>query len=455
MEQRCLYSKQENFEKMELTVENPRRRQAFGCQGKAIAVLCVLLVICFVVFTAVLIVNHGKTSMELSNMKMRLEKIPVNSTKELSDLLHSIDSATSKELKTINSRLVKVSEELAETKTRFTKIQTDSRKNLSDLHDSVDSKLSTELQTIDNQLVNVTEELSNTKLRLRKIQEDSKQDLSDLRDVIDSKMAKELKTINNQLFNVSEELSETHPRLMRVEADAKKNLSDLWNSIDSTMSKKFQTIESQIHTISKELADTKQKVMIIQADSWKNLLAHLGKTEIRNLTHFLVEEVGKELAEVKKDYERFQNSLSSAQEELKNLTELFCTRCPKGWVQDQKICYFISTSSKNWRDSKKFCADQGAHLAIINSKRENKFLSNQILDIHAYWLGLSDEDEEGYWHWVDGTSLTLKFWNKGEPNDAGRHGEDCATLLDGGKWNDAPCHGEEYWICEQKCEPDL
>jgi len=44
-----------------------------------------------------------------------------------------------------------------------------------------------------------------------------------------------------------------------------------------------------------------------------------------------------------------------------------------------------------------------------------------------------------------------RFWNSGEPNNVGHHGEDCVTIYSSGHWNDATCSNSEAWICERSC----
>uniref|UniRef100_A0A8B9SEX7 C-type lectin domain-containing protein n=1 Tax=Apteryx owenii TaxID=8824 RepID=A0A8B9SEX7_APTOW len=119
---------------------------------------------------------------------------------------------------------------------------------------------------------------------------------------------------------------------------------------------------------------------------------------------------------------------------------------PSAWL----TCYFLSTVQKTWQDAKLFCDSYGSHLAIINSEQENKFLANQIMD-RQFWLGLTDMHKEGDWQWVDGSPLSLKFWNAGEPNNVGHEGEDCATLYGSGRWNDITCFDTKTWICERSC----
>ncbi|XP_010084056.1 PREDICTED: CD209 antigen-like [Pterocles gutturalis] len=118
--------------------------------------------------------------------------------------------------------------------------------------------------------------------------------------------------------------------------------------------------------------------------------------------------------------------------------EILCTRCPAGWLQFAKTCYFFSTTTKPWLEAKDFCTNFNAHLAIIDSEQENKFLANNIMETRVFWLGLTDVHKESEWQWVDGRSLSLSFWNPGEPNNVGEHGEDCATIYTTGRWNDVP-----------------
>ncbi|KAL6467104.1 hypothetical protein MHYP_G00249080 [Metynnis hypsauchen] len=72
----------------------------------------------------------------------------------------------------------------------------------------------------------------------------------------------------------------------------------------------------------------------------------------------------------------------------------------------------------------------------------------------------TDSQTEDVWKWVDNSTLTTKFWFKGEPNDYGGK-EDC--VISGYKgagservstWADFPCSHPVVGICEKKmnCE---
>uniref|UniRef100_A0A663E8B5 C-type lectin domain-containing protein n=1 Tax=Aquila chrysaetos chrysaetos TaxID=223781 RepID=A0A663E8B5_AQUCH len=119
-------------------------------------------------------------------------------------------------------------------------------------------------------------------------------------------------------------------------------------------------------------------------------------------------------------------------------------KCPAGWQQFAKTCYFFSSTTKPWLAAKDFCTNFNSHLAI-------KFLANHIMDHRVFWLGLTDMHTEGNWKWVDGSILSLSFWNSGEPNNVGHQGEDCATIYSSGHWNDATCSNAEPWVCERSC----
>ncbi|XP_062864765.1 CD209 antigen-like protein E [Trichomycterus rosablanca] len=124
-----------------------------------------------------------------------------------------------------------------------------------------------------------------------------------------------------------------------------------------------------------------------------------------------------------------------------------------GWKKFGTSFYYISTVVKNWAESRQYCRERGADLVIINSREEQEFINN--LNIKS-WIGLSDEESEGKWKWVDGSALTTAFWSQGRPNnDRNRN----CVLLDAwssgalNNWNDIPCFNTYSFICESslKC----
>ncbi|XP_042801651.1 C-type lectin domain family 4 member D isoform X2 [Panthera leo] len=77
--------------------------------------------------------------------------------------------------------------------------------------------------------------------------------------------------------------------------------------------------------------------------------------------------------------------------------------CPTGWRSFQDNCYLPLNDNKTWAKSERNCTDMGAHLVTITSEAEQNFII-QLLDRRfSYFLGLTDEDHEGQWSWVDKT----------------------------------------------------
>uniref|UniRef100_A0A668A7B0 C-type lectin domain-containing protein n=1 Tax=Myripristis murdjan TaxID=586833 RepID=A0A668A7B0_9TELE len=151
---------------------------------------------------------------------------------------------------------------------------------------------------------------------------------------------------------------------------------------------------------------------------------------------------------------QLQSSLSSMTEEKRQLKmeiERLRLKIRDGWTKFNSSCYFISSESKNWNESRQDCLRRGADLVIINSREENSFLKNFRVRL---WIGLSDLETEGEWKWVDGSSLSYTSWAEGQPDDYGGK-EDCGVLrpvYDG--WNDFPCSLGRPWICEKKTPTD-
>ncbi|XP_053086702.1 C-type lectin domain family 4 member E [Pangasianodon hypophthalmus] len=128
----------------------------------------------------------------------------------------------------------------------------------------------------------------------------------------------------------------------------------------------------------------------------------------------------------------------------------FCDSC-KGCFYFKSSFYCMSKETKSWDESRQNCSSRGADLVIINSREEQEFIVKQLGDSVA-WIGLSDRDREGEWKWVDGTPLTTKYWDSGQPGNTDH--EDCAEIYysDSNEvvWNDKTCSVKLHWICEKR-----
>ncbi|XP_006161116.1 C-type lectin domain family 17, member A isoform X2 [Tupaia chinensis] len=155
------------------------------------------------------------------------------------------------------------------------------------------------------------------------------------------------------------------------------------------------------------------------------------------------------LAGLKKDIDHVRGDMNQSLVELRSL--LHCTKvtCPDGWLPFEGKCYYFSITTKSWDGARTFCQENYSHLVIISSPAEQNFVAKVHGSPRVFWLGLSDKDHEGDWRWLDGTPVTISFWDPQEPNNL--NDEDCGSINGGGTWNDLSCFKTTYWICERKC----
>ncbi|KFM04337.1 C-type lectin domain family 17, member A, partial [Aptenodytes forsteri] len=82
------------------------------------------------------------------------------------------------------------------------------------------------------------------------------------------------------------------------------------------------------------------------------------------------------LSETQREQTRMRSGMQKYYEELQDIAALICRsvldskKCSAGWKIFEKSCYSFSTETMSWSDAKKICADQGAHLVVINSELE-------------------------------------------------------------------------------------
>ncbi len=103
--------------------------------------------------------------------------------------------------------------------------------------------------------------------------------------------------------------------------------------------------------------------------------------------------------------------------------------------------YFLTQSTNNWHGAQLEAIAAGGNLVTINNQEEQEWLNGQFP--FDYWIGLTDEEQEGNWQWVSGESITFTNWLPGQPDNWGN--EDYVhTWHGGGRWNDNTSSGQYY-----------
>ena len=112
--------------------------------------------------------------------------------------------------------------------------------------------------------------------------------------------------------------------------------------------------------------------------------------------------------------------------------------------------YAFVTEAKLWTDAEKYAEYLGGYLATVANEPENTFLYsvNKYKGYNStFYLGGSDEAEEGNWQWVFGDAFSYTHWASGEPNN-GSGNQDHNTLRTDGYWDDDYNTKANYFIIE-------
>lgn len=101
---------------------------------------------------------------------------------------------------------------------------------------------------------------------------------------------------------------------------------------------------------------------------------------------------------------------------------------------DSTFVYYNS-SAMPYNSARQLALSSGGDMIVIKDASHQAYYSS-ILPQQS-WIGLSDEDEEGAFYWVDGTELVYENWESGEPSNTGgvEHNVHFST---GYEWNDFP-----------------
>ncbi|NXC78165.1 CLC2E protein, partial [Anhinga anhinga] len=119
-----------------------------------------------------------------------------------------------------------------------------------------------------------------------------------------------------------------------------------------------------------------------------------------------------------------------------------CLRCPFDWIGYRGKCYYFSEAEANWTSSRDNCSALGASLATLDGAEDLSFVM-RYKGTSEHWIGLSREDEEQPWKWINNSPLAPLFQIRG--------GGLCAHLSDTGL-SASRCSAARTWVCN-KPEP--
>lgn len=127
-------------------------------------------------------------------------------------------------------------------------------------------------------------------------------------------------------------------------------------------------------------------------------------------------------------------------------------------VEREGHAYVVVPTPMRWVDAKAHAEKMGGYLAVVTTEGENQFVIDlaRSKNVHqAIWIGLSDEENEGQWKWVNGEPFDFSAWEKGEPN--GGRGENYVNMghVNPTKWNDASTWARHPFVVEFNSAKDF
>ncbi|XP_061171695.1 perlucin-like [Saccostrea echinata] len=133
--------------------------------------------------------------------------------------------------------------------------------------------------------------------------------------------------------------------------------------------------------------------------------------------------------------------------------------CTDGWIKHGNYCFLFSHNKVHWAEAAEICRSFDSFLAEPNTHDIDSFIVAKTRVTNpkrVYWLGGSDLQKEGTFVWTSlGQPFSYKNWIPGDPNNANA-GEDCviANWSGDGRWADADCEWEEYYICQKESDDE-
>lgn len=152
--------------------------------------------------------------------------------------------------------------------------------------------------------------------------------------------------------------------------------------------------------------------------------------------------------------------LDAVAETVPGAVNALSSAIPATAIEFQGHSYQFISDILPWDQAKKHCAEMGGHLVTIESNAENNFLIDFARDsiatpgfMDGFWLGGTDEHQEGDWKWNNGKSFKQSYtkWNPGQPNNKQNEEHFLMMWIKAGEWCDQPNESKQhrtFAICE-------
>lgn len=92
---------------------------------------------------------------------------------------------------------------------------------------------------------------------------------------------------------------------------------------------------------------------------------------------------------------------------------------PEDTIEFNDHSYKYYEEATDWHSAKEICEKYGGYLVTITSVEENEFLICNLPNSNKsfYWIGATDEAQEGIWRWANGEKFSYNNWSDSSPNN--------------------------------------
>lgn len=136
------------------------------------------------------------------------------------------------------------------------------------------------------------------------------------------------------------------------------------------------------------------------------------------------------------------------------------TQIPEDAVEFNGHYYKAYNQRLAWHTAKTYCEELGGHLVTITSEEENNFVYEMVRKNGiSYWLGGTDEEQEGVWKWVTGEEWS--FDNSDFDNRSNNQDYLVMNYLNSNVWDDQSDIGNSFlcnvsgFICEWEADSKI